>query len=114
MDLSPIASAAVTAAAGLVGALATAGLALLPRLWTLMRVYMDGSDATRLRYAIANASVRALREIDEGSTQDSAIARMVQHCRDSMPQALARLGTPDATLQTMCEAELARLMAGRG
>ncbi len=112
--LAPIADAAITAAAGAVTALATAAIPLVPRLWTWLRVSMDGSDATRLRYAISNAAQVAMRAIDGGQPQDRAVDEMVAHCRDSMPRAIARLAIPNTTLLTMCEAELARLMAGRG
>lgn len=113
VDLSPIAQAAVTAAAGLVGALATALMAMLPRVWTMARVYMDGSDATRLRFAIANAAEIALRAVEGGQPQDRAVDEMVAYCQASLPRALARLDTPTETLRTMCEAALARLMAER-
>lgn len=113
MDLSPVTQAAVTAAAGMVGALATALLAMLPRLWTAARVYMDGSDATRLRFAIGNAAEIALRAIEGGQPQDRAVDEMVAYCQASLPRAIARLGASPETLRTMCEAALARLMAGR-
>ncbi len=114
MNLAPITDAAVMAAAGAITGLAGLLLAKAPLIITWLRVYIDGSDATRLRYAIGNAAMRAMREIDGGATQDAAVGRMVGHCRDSMPSALARLGTSDETLRTMCEGELARVMAGRG
>jgi hypothetical protein len=113
LDLTPVTQAAVTAAAGLVGALATALLAMLPRLWTMARVYVDGSDATRLRFAVANAAEVALRAVEGGQPQDRAVDDMVGYCQASLPRALARLGTTPETLRTMCEAALARLMAGR-
>ncbi len=85
MDISPIAQAAVTVAAGLVGTLATAALAMLPRLWMMMRVSMDGSDATRLGFAIRNAAMAGLHRIEGGQPQDDAITEMVGHCRRSAP-----------------------------
>jgi hypothetical protein len=113
MTLAPIADAAVTAAAGVFTALVGLLIARLPLLWTWLRVYIDGSDATRLRYAIGNAAQAALTAIDGGTSQDQAVADMVAYCRRAMPKALARLGTTDATLEAMCGGELARVMAGR-
>lgn len=114
MDLSPIANAAVTAAAGVFTALVGLLIARLPLLVTWARVYIDGSDATRLRFAIGNAAEVALEAIAAGAQQDQAVADMVAYCRRNLPKALARLAVPDATLEAMCGAYLARLMAGRG
>lgn len=111
VDLSPIASAAVTAAAGVVGTLAAAAIPLLPRLWVWLRVSVEGSDATRLRYAIDNAAQGALRAIRDGQPQDRAVDEMVAYAQANLPRAIARLQVPRETLQTMCEAALARLMA---
>lgn len=114
MNLAPIADAAVMAAAGLVGALATALLAVLPRLWTLMKVSINGADNTLLRNAIGSAARRAVVEIDGGRPTEIAIAAMADYVTDNLPSAVARLKVPEATLLTMCAGELARVMAGRG
>lgn len=114
IDLSPIASAAVTAAAGALTALVGLLIARLPLLVTWLRVSIDGSDATRLRYAIANRGEVAMQAIDGGVSQDRAVEDMVAYVRGNLPRALGRLGTADDTLRIMCEAQLARLMAGRG
>lgn len=114
MDISPIANAAMTAAAGALTALAGLLIARLPLLVTYARVYIDGSDATRLRFAIGNAAQAAMTAIDGGASQDQAVADMVAYCRRAMPSAIGRLGATDATLARMCEGELARVMAGRG
>jgi len=113
MDISPIADAAMTAAAGAVTALAAVALAKMPLLITYARVQIDGSDATRLRYAIGNAAQAALRAIDDGQPQDSAVADMVAYLKVNLPNAIKRLGAPDETLARMCEGGLARLMAER-
>ena len=114
MDLSPVTQAATAAAASALTLLAGALLARLPLLLNALRVYMDGSDATRLRFAIGNPAEVALPAIEGGQPQDRAVDEMVEYCQASLPRALARLGTPPETLRTMCEAALARLMAGRG
>lgn len=114
VTLAPIADAAVLAAASAVTALAAMLLRHLPLIWTALRVYMDGNDATRVRYAIANRAQVAMQAIDGGQPQDRAVDEMIDYLRDSLPRALERLGTTNETLRTMCEAELARLMAGRG
>jgi hypothetical protein len=113
MDLSPVMQAAVTAAAGAVTALAGLALARLPLLLTALRVWIDGSDATRLRFAVANAAEAAMRAVEGGQAQDRAVDEMMAYCEANLPRALARLGTAPETLRTMCEAALARLMAGR-
>lgn len=114
VDLSPVAQAAVTAAAGLVGALATALLAMLPRLWTYAAVRISGADVTLLRHAIDNAAERALIAVQDGQPTERAIGDMVGYVRANLPQALGRLKVPAETLETMCAAALARLVAGRG
>lgn len=113
MDLSPIADAAMTAAAGVVTALAAVALAKMPLLIAYARASIDGSDATRLRYAIGNAAQAAMRAIDGGQAQDSAVADMVAYLKVNLPKAIGRLGASDETLTTMCEGGLARLMAER-
>lgn len=113
VDLTPLAHAATAAAAGAVTALAGLLMARLPLIWTALRVSIDGSDATRLRFAIANASQTALRAIDGGQPQDRAVDDMVAYVRAAMPRAVARLGAADSTLVTMAEAELARAMVAR-
>lgn len=113
MDISPIANAAVTAAAGVFTALVGLLIARLPLLVTWARVYIDGSDATRLRYAIGNAAELAMTAIADGAEQDQAVTDMVAYCRRNLPKALARLGATDATLEAMCSGELARVMVGR-
>lgn len=113
MDISPIADAAVTAAASALTALAAIAIAKVPLLVTYARVQIDGSDATRVRYAIANAAQAAMRAIDGGQPQDSAVADMVAYLRSNLPRAIKRLGAPDETLTRMCEGALARLMAER-
>ena len=113
MNIAPIADAAVTAAAGAVAALTAIMLARLPLLITYVRVSIDGSDATRLRYAIGNAAQAAMRAIDGGQPQDRAVDEMVAYLKANMPNAIRRLGSPDETLARMCEGGLARLMSER-
>ncbi len=113
MDTSPIADAAVTAAAGAFAALSALMIARLPLIVTYLRVSIDGSDATRLRFAIGNAAQAAMRAIDDGQSQDNAIVVMVAYAKANLPNAIARLKASDETLIRMCEGELARLMAAR-
>jgi hypothetical protein len=113
MDLSPLTQALVGAAAMAVTTLAGFALARLPLLLTYLRVSIDGSDATRLRYAIANRAEIAMQAIEGGMAQDRAVEDMVSYARDALPRALRRLELSDEALRTMCEAQLARLMAGR-
>jgi hypothetical protein len=114
MDLSPVMQAAVTAAAGAVTALAGLALARLPLLLTALRVWITGADATLLRHAIDNAAEGALVAVQGGQPTERAIADMVGYVRGNLPQALARLKVPPETIETMCAAALARLVAGRG
>lgn len=113
MNLAPLADAAVTGAAGAIAALVALLIPRIPLLVTWLRVSVEGSDATRLRYAIANAAEVAMRAVEGGQPQDRAVDEMVAYCRANMPRLIARLAVPDTTLLTMCEAALARLMAGR-
>jgi hypothetical protein len=113
MDLSPVMQAAVTAAAGAVTALAGLALARLPLLLTALRVWMNGTDATLLRHAIDNAAERALLAVQGGQPTERAIGDMVGYVRANLPAAIGRLKVPPETLETMCAAALARLVAGR-
>lgn len=114
MDLSPLTQALVGAAGAAVTALAGALLAMLPRLWRYMTVRINGADATLVRHAIDNAAEDALRAVQGGQPTERAIAAMADYVRANLPRALARLGVPPETLETMCSAALARLVAGRG
>ena len=114
MDLSPIANAAVTAAAGVFTTLVGLLIARLPLLVTWARVRINGADAELLRYAIANAAVNQAQEVDRGLGAELAIGRMAEYVRGAMPQAIKRIGLSPVTLEAMCRAEMARLMAGRG
>lgn len=114
MDLSPVTQAVMTAAAAAVTALAGMALARLPLLITALRVWMTGADATLLRHAIDNAAERALVAVQDGQPTERAIADMVGYVRANLPQALGRLKVPVETIETMCAAALARLVAGRG
>lgn len=113
MNIAPIADAAMTAAAGAVTALSAIMISKLPLLVTYARVQIDGSDATRLRYAIGNAAVTAMAAIEGGEAQEQAVKAMVAYLKANLPKAIGRLGASDETLTTMCEGGLARLMAGR-
>ena len=113
MDLSPIANAAVTAAAAAVAALAGLLIPMLPRLFIWLKVSINGADNTLLRAAIANAAQRAVQEIDAGTATEVAIGGMADYVRANLPAAIARLKVPLQTLLTMCAAELARVQARR-
>lgn len=114
MDLSPIADAAVTAAAGAVTALVAMLIPRLPLLVTWLRVSIDGTDATLLRHAIANAAQGAAQAIAGGQAVEAAIAGMVEYVMASVPGRVKRLGIPRDRLDAMCAAELARVQEGRG
>jgi hypothetical protein len=114
MDLSPLTQALVGAAASAVTLLAGGLLAMLPRLWTYAAVRINGADATLLRHAIENAAEEALRAVREGQPHERAIAGMVGYVQANLPRAIARLKVPVETIETMCAAALARLVAGRG
>jgi hypothetical protein len=114
MDLTALNQALVGAAAAAVTTLAGVALARLPLLLTALRVWIDGADATHVRIAIGNAAETALRAVQEGQPTERAIADMVGYVQGNLPRAIARLGVPRETLETMCGAALARLLAGRG
>jgi len=114
MNFSPIADAAMTAAAGAMTALAAAAIPLIPPLWTWLRVSIDGTDATLVRHAIANAAQGAVQAIAGGQPVERAIAGMVDYVLDSVPGRVKRLGIPRERLDAMCAAELARVQAGQG
>lgn len=114
MDLSPIANAAVTAAAGVFTTLVGLLIARLPLLVTWARVSINGADAELVRHAIANAAVNQAQAVDRGLGIETAIALMAEYVEGAMPQAMNRIGLGPETLEAMCRAEMARLMAGRG
>lgn len=114
MDLSPIANAAVTAAATAVTALAALALPMLPRLARWLLVTINGADVTLIRQAIDNAAETALQEIRKGQGVESAITNMMVYVEGNLPKTVRRVGVSPATLETMCRAALARLLAERG
>jgi hypothetical protein len=114
MDLSPLTQALVGAAGAAVTALAGVALSRAPLLLTALRVWIDGADATHVRIAIGNAAEVALRAVDGGQPTERAIADMVDYVQGSLPKRVARLRLAAETLETMCGAALARLVAGRG
>lgn len=106
MNFAPVTDALVTAAA-------TAIIALLPRLFTWLKVSINGADNTLLRNAIGTASRRAVAAIASGIPTEDAIRGMVDYAKANLPDAIGRLGVKDATLRAMCAADLARLQEGR-
>jgi hypothetical protein len=113
MDITPIATAAVTAAAGVFTALVGLLIARLPLLLTWARVAINGADAELVRHAIANAAVNQAQAVDGGLPIETAIALMVEYVQGAMPQTVTRLGVSPVTLEAMCRAEMARFLAGR-
>lgn len=112
VDLSPLTSAAVGAAALAVTTLASLLVARLPLLLRYLEVQINGADNTLLRGAIGNAAQRAVQDIAGGMRVEAAIGRMADYAQDNLPAAIARLRVPRDTLLTMCGAELARVQAG--
>jgi hypothetical protein len=114
MDLTPVTQAVMMAAGAAVTALAGMAMARLPLVFTALRVWMTGADATLVRHAIDNAAEGALRAVRDGQPTERAIGDMVGYVEGAMPRTLARLKLRRETLETMCAAALARLVAGRG
>lgn len=113
MNLAPLADAAVMAAAGAVTALVGLLIPRIPLLVTWLRVAINGADTTLLRHAIANAAVNEAKEIERGLGAELAIGRMVEYVGDALPDTIRRIGLARPTLEAMCRAEMARLLAGR-
>lgn len=114
MNVAPLADAAVTAAAGVVTALVGLLIARLPLLVTYVRVAINGADAELVRHAIGNAAVNASTEMDRGLGAELAIRQMADYVLHALPDTTARIGLSRVTLEAMCRAEMARLLAGRG
>ena len=114
MNVAPLADAAVTAAAGVFTALVGLLIARLPLLVTYARVRINGADAELVRHAIANAAVNQAEAIERGLTIETALALMAGYVQGAMPETVKRMGLSPATLEAMCRAEMARLLAGRG
>ena len=66
---------------------------------------IDGTDATLLRHAIANAAQGAVQAIAGGQAVEAAIGGMVDYVLDSVPGRVKRLGIPRDRLDAMCAAE---------
>lgn len=79
-----------------------------------MRCPVNGADTTLIRHAIDNAAETALRGIRDGQPMHAAIDGMAAYVRTNLPSAIKRVGVSSETLETMCRAALARLMAERG
>lgn len=113
MDLSPIAHATVAAAASFVTALAAAVVSMLPRIWRYMEVRINGADTELVRHAINNAAEVAIQRVKSGTLMHVAIMEMVAYVTANLPTTVKRIGTSEETLETMCRAAYARLVAER-
>lgn len=112
--MGPIVDAAVLAAAGAVTTLAGMLVRHLPLLVRYLAVQINGADTTLIRHAIDNAAQLAAGKVRDGLGSEIAIREMADYVARNLPETIARVGLSRPTLEQMCRAAFARLVAGVG